>query len=453
MKKVTALPLLVIFLPAAAFAQQTGVTQGGTTVGPVPGPAPAPAPAPGPTPGPTGGATAGAGRTGPIGGGNVTSSSSRPIAGPNDRDSFDLGPRAGGGGGGGGTMFGDANGPIFQTGGAQTTGDTYANVHVVRKGDTLWDICDAYFRNPYQWPRIWSYNPQIQNPHWIYPGDQVRLRSGASGASLAVPTTPEPQTTGTGSITDRRRQVPAGTIFLRNEGFIEDEKEINWGEITGSHEDKMFLSDWDEVYLKINGDRDIKIGQELTVYRPIRKAGDGKIVQIQGTVKVNNWNPKDRVARARVTETLDVIERGARIGPVTRKFEVVPPVRNDNDVSARILTSIVPHNFYGQNQVVFIDKGEADGLKPGNRLFLIRKGDAWHKSLPSSSAANRIALESESPAQVEKVPRPRSTAELPEEYDGELRVLNVKPHTAVAIVTGSRREIEPGEQVFARKGF
>lgn len=448
--KRASLVLLVSLFPATAFAQAQpgGGTGGGTgggapatgggTTGPTGGTAPAgPPPVFGPTPAPV---PAG----GNLGGGNVTNSSSRPITGPNDRDSFDFSR-----GGGTSTVHGDANGPIF-TGGIKVTGtyDSNANIHVVRRGDTLWDICDSYFRNPYQWPRIWSYNPQIQNPHWIYPGDQVKLRPGATNI---VSPTPEPQQYG--SLVDRRRQVPPGTIFLRNEGFIEDEKQIQWGEINGSHADKMFLTDFDEVYLKIEGDHDIKIGQELTVYRPIRSAGGGKIVQIQGTVKVDQWNPEDRVARARVVETLDVIERGARIGPVTRKFEVVPPLRNESDVTARILASVVPHNFYGQNQVVFVDKGEKEGLKPGNRLLLIRKGDSWHRSLPSPGAAKRIALESDSPAQVDSVPRPKSTAELPEEYDGELRVLTVKDHTATCMVTSARREIEQGEEVFARKGY
>ena len=49
-------------------------------------------------------------------------------------------------------------------------------LHVVRGGDTLWDICFLYFNDPFQWPKIWSYNPQITNPHWIYPGDLVRRR-------------------------------------------------------------------------------------------------------------------------------------------------------------------------------------------------------------------------------------------------------------------------------------
>jgi hypothetical protein len=330
------------------------------------------------------------------------------------------------------------------------TTSTYAgvppNMHLVRRGDTLWGICDYYFRNPYQWPRIWSYNPQIQNPHWIYPGDQVKLRTGAEVAEQP------PQTGGRGAITDRRRQVPQDTIFLRNQGYIEDDQS-NWGEINGAREDKIFLTDFDEVYLRIGGNHDVKIGQELTVYRPLKSVGDGKLVEIQGTVKVDQWNPKERIARARVTETLDTIERGARVGPIVRRFEVVPPARNEKDVEATVVTSVHPHNFYGQNQVVFIDKGEEEGLRPGNRLFVVRKGDGFHKTQPSGSAAKRIAIEDNSPAAMENITKPRNDDALPEEVLAELRVINVKKNTAMALVTTSRREIEAGDHAWARKGY
>ena len=215
----------------------------------------------------------------------------------------------------------------------------------------------------------------------------------------------------------------------------------------------MFLTDYDEAYLRIGGDHDIKIGQQLTVYRPIKAQAGGRLVEIQGTVTIDQWNPKERIARARVTEALDTIERGARVGPLTRRFEVVPPVRNDNDVEAKILTSIHPQAIYGQNQVVFIDKGEDAGLKPGNRLLVVRKGDGFHATQPSRSAAKRIALEDPSPAAMEDITRPRSAAALPEEVLAELRVINVKKGTSMALVTTSRREIELGDKAFARKGY
>jgi hypothetical protein len=383
---------------------------------------------------------------GTLGGGNAQFSSSKPITG-NERDTFDFRQ----GGGAGGSVRGDPNASFVITGAggerAAFSGVTPSS-HLVRRGDTLWGICGYYFNNPYQWPRIWSYNAQIQNPHWIYPGDQVKLRQGAAIESAAAP----PAQAGRANIIDRRRQVPADTVFLRNQGFIEDESS-NWGEITGAREDKMFLTDYDEVYLRVTGDHDIKIGQELTVYRPIKAQAGGRLIEIQGTVKVDQWNPKERIARARVVETLDTIERGARIGPIARRFEVVPPARNEKDVEASILTSIHPHNVYGQNQVVFIDRGEEDGLKPGNRLFIIRKGDGFHKTQPTGSAAKRIAIEDPSPAATENITKPRDEGALPEEVLAELRVINVKKHTSMALVTTSRREIELGDKAYARKGY
>ena len=49
------------------------------------------------------------------------------------------------------------------------------NQHLVEDGDTLWDICEAVLGRPELWPRVWSMNPEITNPHWIYPGDIIRF--------------------------------------------------------------------------------------------------------------------------------------------------------------------------------------------------------------------------------------------------------------------------------------
>ncbi len=257
------------------------------------------------------------------------------------------------------------------------------------------------------------------------------------------------------SLIDRRRQVPSGTIFLRDQGWLHDDTDDNWGSLTGSSQDKMFLSDLDEVYLTLKPGHDVQLGQELSVFRPRKTEAAGEIVQILGTVRVDQYTPQDHTARARVVESLDVIERGASIGPIERKFEIVPPRRNDSDLQAHVLASLHPNELFGQNQVVFIDKGAEAGLKPGNRLFVVRRGDAWRKSLITPGAGYRVSADDERPMPpMENTPGARHEEQkYPDEVVAELRVLAVKKLSAACLVSQSRLEIEVNDLAVARKGY
>lgn len=351
-------------------------------------------------------------------------------------------------------MRGSQNGAI-----AEAPSDmSLPGIHVVKQGDTLWDVCDHYFHNPWEWPRVWSYNPELQNPHWIYPGDRVRLRPPGAEAGGERRMLSAPAVLGRGA--GRGPSVPPDTVFLRDRGYLDDEASDVWGEIGGSPDDQLLLSDGDAAYIEVAAGHEPAPGQELSVFRPTSRAPAGEkgtMVAILGTAKVERWDPKTRVARARLIESLDVIERGAKVGPVTRRFEVVPPVRNEVDLTAQIMASFYPHVLYGQNQLVFINRGSKDGLVPGNRFFAIVQGDPYRQTVGTASrlATARVEYHGDQPARiVEKgaLGTERDNA-YPTEVIGEVRVLTVRDHTAACLVTSSRREIERGQRLLARKGY
>ena len=367
-------------------------------------------------------------------------------------DGFDLNSP----GSGGGTVHGGKGSSAI----LGTRAMSVPPIHTVKKGDTLWDLSGRYYGNPWNWPKIWSYNPQVTNPHWIHPGDQLRMRRAGEGgmrdsANLLG--------TGAGGFVNRRPAVPRNTVFLRGQGMIDDPEREVWGELIGSREDQMLLSEGNNAYLQIKPNHDVQIGQELTIFRAVRRPEKvkgarrppGMIIAIKGTVRVDHWDEKSRIARARIVESTDVIERGALIGPVGRRFDVVPPRPASVDRWARVLTSIYPHELYGQNQVVFIDRGTEDGLSAGNRLFIVKKGDAWRHTLKTASKSARARVRQDTPeaSRSDSTPLKGDEKKFPEEVVGELRVLRANKYSSIAMVTASHREIEPGDRAVSRRGY
>lgn len=338
-----------------------------------------------------------------------------------------------------GALKGDKGGQYIAEGSVTPQG------HTVRRGDTLWGISGQYFKNPYNWPRLWAQNPQILNPHWIYPGDRLRLRDYLGPS--------------------RGKSVPENTVFLRNYGWVDDPEKDRWGELVGSPDDQMLLSYGDDAYIELDArkfkDLHIELGQELQIFRPVKTLrgreadASGELVEVLGTVRVDRFNPKTRMIRAHIVEALDVIERGVFVGPIPRKFIIQPPVQNEKYLEARILTALYPHQFFGQNQVVFLDRGERQGVKVGNRFIAVRRGDRWVETLDTAGpgATIRARTEDDRDAEIEDLKTDGPREKYPNETFAELRVLDVRPNTCMAIVTESAFELERDTILVMKRGY
>ena len=328
-----------------------------------------------------------------------------------------------------------------------------SDVHTVVEGDTLWGIAERYYRDPWQWPRLWSYNPEITNPHWIYPLDQVRLAPNAQSQGEAAVASAESTQTGAALPMPSRAPVARdglepGTVFLRDQGYLDPEALKAAGQIVAASEEQRFLSHVDEVYVKFAKNADVRAGQEYSVFQPVKKLDRapqerGRLVRIYGTVTIRSFDRQKALARGVLSEAVDPIERGFHVAQVERRFDLVPPKRNTANVIAHVIASVRPRAMLTHSDVVFLDVGRGSGVEPGNRLFVVRQGDAYMEAV--GGHANRHPGGEPLPSY--------DRESLPKEVVAELRVVKVNKETTVALVTRSDTEIYYGDVAEMRAGF
>lgn len=344
-------------------------------------------------------------------------------------------------------------------GGAPRSGGLVPEFHTVNTGDTLWDISGYYFENPWYWPRVWARNPQITNPHWIFPGDQVRLLLSNEVSSTTTTTMVQ---TPRGLRTIRAApRYPRGTIFMRESAWATTDDIEASGSVVGAPEDGMLLAEGDQAYVEFPR-RAPNVGESYTVYTAAQATAgsdrdSGRVVRVLGTVVVDSWDARRHIATVRITESLEPIERGERVAVVQRQFLPVPPQPNDRDLTAHVVAMPTPREIVGNNFVVIIDRGSQDGLRLGNRLFLTQRGDPWRASVANYSRGIRIQeIDRDGDGQVDHAPdaeNVRPTEELPAEVSGEITVVAVHPRSAACLVNLSAHEIEIGAPVVMRRGY
>ena len=153
----------------------------------------------------------------------------------------------------------------------------------VINGDTLSSVAERYLGSADAWPKLGSYNPEITNPHYIYPGYVLRLKEGVdlgdgqSAAVLAQAAVPAPGTP-RGTVGLRRTNRPTlqpsdRVVRIGDQVYLDREALATAGKIAGSGEDHLMLSPTDTGFLQFKDASQMPApGREVTVFIRMHKA-------------------------------------------------------------------------------------------------------------------------------------------------------------------------------------
>ena len=311
-------------------------------------------------------------------------------------------------------------------------------LYTVKEGDTLWDITQSYYGDPYRWPQVWSYNPDITNPHWIYPDLEVRLRPGDEDVIKTAPSGFKRASGGGGG---------THAVYMAEYGFLNKYALNDAGFIIGANTEHMMMADTDILYLRFNEGVEPEVGKVYTVFREIEplereSLEKGTLVRILGEVLLQDYDMKRGVGHGLVVNTIDGLERGFRLAPLERHFYWVDVVPADRSLRATVVASLYPRKLPSTNQIVFVNVGAEEGVALGNRFYVVRQGDEWRKSAEGS-----VGREIET-----TVPLPDPPKHYPWEVVALGRVVNVQPHTAAILLERAKRAVRLGDRAELRKG-
>ncbi|GAB2488891.1 LysM peptidoglycan-binding domain-containing protein [Arenimonas alkanexedens] len=159
---------------------------------------------------------------------------------------------------------------------AELAGD-HPTTYTVKKGDTLWDIAGRFLKKPWLWPEIWQANPQVENPHLIYPGDVLSL--------VYIDGKPVVQAQGP-RIGEAITTIPLAEIeaFLKQFTVLDDVESLPY--VVGLEEDRLRSADGQLVYVR--GLAGARPGQVVDIVRPVNIFGGGKGRRIPGFSRLDD---------------------------------------------------------------------------------------------------------------------------------------------------------------------
>ena len=264
---------------------------------------------------------------------------------------------------------------------ASAAGQEEPTIYVIKQGDTLWGISERFIKDPNYWPNMWSKNGQVTNPHFIYPGQKVRVfpdRLEFVGQTQAASAPAQKVTTE--KLADKLAEVAAEKSYTvyGTEGFLLEKDIPSAGSVVGIQHDRIIAGDDDIVYTDIGSAHGAKSGDSFSIFRkdvtvihPVTREVMGVKVLPLGTLQVTDVEKK--ASRAIITKTTKEISPGSYLMPFqqNRRHEI-PLKMSTRELKGYIIESFSGTSVIASGDVVYIDLGSAQGAEVGNMLYIVR---------------------------------------------------------------------------------
>lgn len=307
--------------------------------------------------------------------------------------------------------------------------------YVVRRGDTLWDIAARFLRDPWRWPEVWRANPQVRNPHRIYPGDvlEVAMIDGQRRLQPVEPPLPVERLVPTVRREPIETAIPA-LPYERIAPFLNETASVDPKALSKSpyvlrafNAEQLIMGLGDRIYVR---GTDAPAG---TVFQVVTETGSalrdpdtrkllGYQVDVLGSVRIAQAGDP---AEALIIQSRREIHAKQRLLPVPESVtlpDLLPSVPGQA-VSGRVLLLTNAISQAGQYQSVTLSAGTEAGVEVGHVLTVYGAGGRMEDPVRGG------------------------TVVLPERAIGEVLIFRVSESVSQGLIVRSTRSIKIGDRV------
>lgn len=334
----------------------------------------------------------------------------------------------------------------------------YPESYVVKKGDTLWDISAIFLNDPWKWPRLWNINPQIANPHLIYPGDQLSLifidgqprlvRNSSNDSKPHIRKSPE------GRVIVKSNAVPTVDLALIGNYLVQNRVvDSQWFSeqpvvVAGETPSRNHVVG-DVIYIN----NELPLNQKFGLYEQGREffnkeTGEtlGKEAILASTGLVIE---SDKISKIKLLSSFRETKVGFKVLPLEddslmSAYFMPKPARLKTP--ALVLATESNLREAGKLNVVYLDKGKQDGVEPGEVFSIYRNGEEIvinNDGMPVPTS-ERTTYDS-----VFTLASPVRTMKMPDIYHGRLLVFKVFDKVSLGLIVTNEHPVRVNDRLIS----